>query len=191
MLQRLRHWLKGGPAPPGVSPEESSRPLRVVVSLPHEQKGAIGGRLTDALQTEDVFRELICGAQEIVKIFSPYVDPTFTGMVSEAKVPIRIVTTLREGRLKSSPVLERCATTRPLAVRYLHEKRNGSQMFQLHAKMILSDRVAAYVGSANFTDTSLRYNLELGLYVAEREVIDELHRLFDYLFDFMAVPARG
>lgn len=185
MLDRMKAWLAPEPKTP------PAHPLSVVLSLPYDQRDAVEKRVAGARRTEEVFRDLISGAREVVKIFSPYVDPTFTGMAGEARVPIRVVTTLREGRMKSNPVLERCSMTRPLAVRYLHEKRGGSQMFQLHAKMILSDRRAAYVGSANFTDTSLRYNLELGMYVQDRAIVDELHRLFDYLFDFVAVPARG
>ena len=91
--------------------------------------------------------------------------------------------------MRSSPVLERFATTRPLAVRYLHEKHAKSQMFQLHAKMILVDSSAAYIGSANFTDTSLHYNFELGLYLEDRGVLTKLHAIFDYIFDFAAKPA--
>ncbi len=91
--------------------------------------------------------------------------------------------------MKSSPVLERFATTRPLAVRYLHEKHATAQMFQLHAKMILADSSMAYVGSANMTDTSLHYNLELGVTLEDPELIARLHAIFDYVFDFAAKPA--
>lgn len=91
--------------------------------------------------------------------------------------------------MKSSPVLERLSTTKPLAVRYLHEKQARAQMFQLHAKMILVDQAAAYVGSANFTDTSLHYNLELGLHVEDPAILARLHTIFDYIFGFAARPA--
>ena len=191
VLERLRGWLGSDGRQIRGDPESTSSSLRLVLSLPYEQKGPLAERLPGAIPTEELFCKLISGAREVVKVFSPYVDPTFTALASDTKVPIRIVTTIREGRIKSNPVLERCATVRPISVRYLHEKKGGSQMFQLHAKMILSDRSAAYVGSANFTDTSLRYNLELGLYVEDRAVIADLHRLFDYLFDFVAVPAQG
>ena len=62
-------------------------------------------------------------------------------------------------------------------------------MFQLHAKMILSDREAAYIGSANFTDTSLHYNFEMGVCVRDRVAVDRLHAVFDYVFEFAARPA--
>ena len=83
----------------------------------------------------------------------------------------------------------RFATTRPLAVRYLCEKQGKTQMYQLHAKMILADATMAYLGSANFTDTSLHYNFELGLYLEDRNMIARLQALFDYVFDCAAKPA--
>ena len=91
--------------------------------------------------------------------------------------------------MKSSPVLERFASSRPLAVRYLHERRMSAQMFQLHAKMILADGERAYLGSANLTDTSLHYNFEIGLLVEDRAIVAALERMFDYVFSFSARPA--
>jgi phosphatidylserine/phosphatidylglycerophosphate/cardiolipin synthase-like enzyme len=150
----------------------------------------VSARIPGTRSTADVFRRLLEGAQRGVKIFSPYVDPTFTAYAQMAKAPIQVITTVRELRGRSSPVLERLSTARPVAVRYLHERQARSQMFQLHAKMILADSALAYVGSANFTDTSLHYNLELGVVSDDRELIERLHGLFDYLWDFAARPAR-
>src|SRR5262247_1542188 len=129
----------------------------LVLSLPSLIRGPVEARLPGVLTTDVVFRRLLESARKSIKIFSPYVDNSFTGMAQAAGVPIQVVTTLRDSKMKSSPVLERFATTRPLAVRYLCEKQGKSQLYQLHAKMILADDAMAYVGSANFTDTSLHY----------------------------------
>lgn len=186
MLQRI--WANAfRPAPESVPSEGTGTSL--VVSLPVPLREPLQARAPGLHPTAEVFRSLIEGAARSIKIFSPYVDPTFTSFAQGARVPIQVVTTLREGRMKSSPVLERFATTRPLAVRYLQEKHARSQLFQLHAKMILADEDRAYVGSANFTDTSLHYNFELGLEVEDRAVIARLHAIFDYLFNFAARPA--
>lgn len=142
-----------------------------------------------AHKTEEVFRNFFREAKSVIRVFSPYVDPTFTSMVSECRVPVRIVTTLRKARIRSNPVLERCSMLHPVSVRYLHEKRKGSQMFQLHAKVLHSEGLGAYVGSANFTDTSLRYNLEVGIWVEEKRILDGLQNLFDHVFDHIAEPA--
>jgi phosphatidylserine/phosphatidylglycerophosphate/cardiolipin synthase-like enzyme len=160
----------------------------LVLSTPVPLRGPLELRAPGIPSTSDVFRRLLEDAKTSIKIFSPYVDPTFTALAEAARAPIQIVTTLREARMRSSPVLERLATTRPLAVRYLHEKHAKSQMFQLHAKMILVDSSAAYIGSANFTDTSLHYNLELGVTIDDPEAIAKLHAVFDYIFGFAARP---
>lgn len=165
------------------------RAADLVLSLPSVLRGPVEARLPGVLSTDVVFRKLLEAARRSLKIFSPYVDNSFTGMAQTAKAPIQVVTTLRDSKMKSSPVLERFATTRPLAVRYLCEKQGKTQMYQLHAKMILADASMAYIGSANFTDTSLHYNFELGLYTEDRDVIARLHALFDYVFDYAAKPA--
>ena len=163
--------------------------LRLVASVPVPLRDPLRNRAPDALGTAEVFRRLLEEAKTSIKIFSPYVDPAFTALAERARAPIQVVTTLRESRMKASPVLERFATTHPLSVRYLHERRESAQMFQLHAKMLLADGERAYVGSANLTDTSLHYNFEVGLLVEDRAIVAALERMFDYVFSFSARPA--
>lgn len=161
----------------------------IVLSVPVPLREGLEARAGGFSTTAEVFARMFATARQSIKVFSPYVDPSFTTLAQEARAPIQVVTTLREARMKSSPVLERFATTRPLAVRYLHEKHAKSQMFQLHAKMILSDSSLAYVGSANMTDTSLHYNLELGVFLEDAGLIARLHAIFDHVFEFAARPA--
>ncbi len=184
MLQRIFHNVFGN----GASTAEPRAGTGLVLSLPVPLRAPLQARAPGLDSTADVFARLFASARRSLKVFSPYVDPTFTSLAQAAEVPIQIVTTLREGRMKSSPVLERFATTRPLAVRYLHESHARSQLFQLHAKMVLCDSRQAYIGSANFTDTSLHYNFELGVCVEDPEVIARLHAIFDYIFEFAARP---
>lgn len=49
-----------------------------------------------------------------------------------------------------------------------------------HAKVIISDKNAAYVGSANFTSAGMHSNLELGLLVKGKMVI-QLLQFWEYL----------
>jgi phosphatidylserine/phosphatidylglycerophosphate/cardiolipin synthase-like enzyme len=190
MLHRLLDRVFGGESPAGSDDAPGERrPVDLVLSLPTLIRGPVETRLPGVLTTDLVFRRLLESARKSLKIFSPYVDNSFTGMAQAARVPIQVVTTLRDAKMKSSPVLERFATTRPLAVRYLCEKQGKTQMYQLHAKMILADDAMAYLGSANFTDTSLHYNFELGIYIEDREVLQGLHALFDYVFEYAAKPA--
>lgn len=187
MLQKL--WKNVFRDAPSEDAPGEPRANALVLSLPVPLREPLDERVPGLNATAEVFRQMIESARTSIKIFSPYVDPTFTSLAQAARAPIQVVTTLREARMKSSPVLERFATTRPLAVRYLHEKHAKSQMFQLHAKMILADSTMAYIGSANFTDTSLHYNFELGVTTEDPETIARLHAIFDYVFDFAAKPA--
>ena len=189
MLDRFLDLAMAHDGPPAEIPDGAS-PAELVLSLPVHLRDAVAARVPGAPSTADVFRRLLEGAKRGVKIFSPYVDPTFTAYAQMAKAPIQIITTVRELRGRASGVLERLSTARPVAVRYLHERQARAQMFQLHAKMILSDASLAYVGSANFTDTSLHYNFELGVVSADRLLIERLHALFDHLWDFAARPMR-
>jgi len=190
MLNRILDRMLGND--PSALPDDGPverRPSDLVLSLPSTLRNSLVTQLPGVCSTDETFRTLLESAKRSITIFSPYVDNSFTGMAQLARAPIQIVTTLRDSKMKSSPVLERFATTRPLAVRYLCEKQGKSQLYQLHAKMILADADRAYVGSANFTDTSLHYNFELGLYLEDRIAIARLDALFDYVFDHAAKPA--
>lgn len=52
-------------------------------------------------------------------------------------------------------------------------KRNtetGKQEYALHSKIVISDYDACYIGSANFTETSLKRNFELGVIIRGKKV---------------------
>ena len=190
MLHRLLDRALGGDAGPGSDEPRPVHPLiEPVVSIPSPLRSPLGTRIPGLLGSDQVFRKLLESAKRSLKIFSPYVDNSFTGMAQDARVPIQVVTSLRDNKQKSCPVLERFSTTKPCAVRYLREVQGKVQMYQMHAKMILADDVMAYIGSANFTDTSLHYNFELGLITEDKSVITRLHAIFDYVFGFAARPA--
>jgi len=161
----------------------------IVLSLPAEIKDPVLKRLPNAKMTYNVLESLFKSATSSIKIFSPFVDPTFTNLSQIAKCPIRAITTSIESRYqKGNAVLERCALHNNLLVKYMIQKQGKNQMFQIHAKMILCDNKLAYVGSANLTDTSIHYNFELGLFVTDKPTIESLTKLFDYLFENVAVP---
>ncbi len=142
------------------------------------------------LTTPVAFADLFANARRSLKILAPYVDPTFTSLVAATHAPVRIVTTPAPGRPpRPNPVLERCAAMADIAVRYLNERRDRALIFQMHAKLILADCVRAYVGSANLTDTSANFNLELGLLTHELHVVARLERIFDHIFNDLAVRA--
>src|SRR5688572_26158150 len=170
---------------------EPSQPAEIVLSVPPALREHLEGG-PPLLRTYDAFARLFSGAKKSLKIFVPYVDPSFTALVALTQAPVRVLTTAGEGRgSRASPVLERCATLRDVSVRYLTERRDRALLYQMHAKMLIADGARAYVGSANLTDTSIHYNLELGLFLEHPETVSRLERLFDILFDRVGVPSRN
>jgi phosphatidylserine/phosphatidylglycerophosphate/cardiolipin synthase-like enzyme len=164
---------------------------QVVVSLPPEIRAEFMQRLPSAIATYDAFKSLFGQAKESIKIFSPFVDPTFTALVQPTSCHVNVITTIDDKKgFKGNSCLERCATHKDILVRYIVQRKSKMQMFQIHAKLILVDRNIAYVGSANLTDTSLHYNLELGLLIREDSLISDLNRMFDYMFENVAVPSE-
>ncbi len=183
MLERLWKGLRSAP--------EAGADRVVVMSLPPTLREGILSRAPDVIDTRLAFERLFRSAERTLKIFAPYVDPTFTGLIQGVNAKIRMVTTVANGRpVKPNPVLERCSTTRDLVVRYLNEQKDRALMYQMHAKLILADEARAYVGSANLTDTSIHYNLELGLLTEEPAIVAALTKIFDHVFDQVAVPAK-
>lgn len=71
-----------------------------------------------------------------------------------------------------------------LSVYDYYEPRPDSQapLYTLHSKVIVADREAAYVGSANFTRYGFNENLEIGAILRGRRVA-ELQRVFDFVVD--------
>jgi len=162
----------------------------IVLSLPPLMADDVRRRLPGVVSTASAFSDLFSAARRSLKILSPYVDPTFTGLVASVRAPVRVVTTPAPGRPpRPNPVLERCTATCDLAVRYLNERRDRALIFQMHAKVLIADGGRAYVGSACLTDTSVNYNVEMGLLVTDEAVIAQLERFFDYLFGHVAVRA--
>lgn len=161
---------------------------QLVMSIPSDFERAFSASAPGVLSTYQTLQSLFRRSTRCVKVFSPYVDPTFTSLVQVARCPVKIITTSQRRRLRGNPVLERCSSFRDVLVRYIAERRGGHHLFQMHAKMVLADDWAAYIGSANLTDTSLHYNLELGTLVTEAPLLASLDRAFNFLFDRVAVP---
>jgi phosphatidylserine/phosphatidylglycerophosphate/cardiolipin synthase-like enzyme len=178
---------------PSESKEDVAPMADVVLSIPPAMREDLDGSIP-FVRTYDAFARLFSGTKKSLKVFVPYVDPSFTALLAlvRPELPVRVLTTAGEGRgNRASPVLERCASLRDVSVRYLSERRERTVLYQMHSKMILRDGKEAYVGSANLTDTSIHYNLELGLLVRDPIVVVRLDRLFDAIFDRKGVPARN
>ena len=182
--------ISGSAAKRSASGGPLDRSQGIVLSIPPALRDKVSD-VVPFLATYDAFAGLFAKAKRSLKLLVPYVDPSFTALLALTQAPVKVLTTAGEGRgMRASPVLERCAALRTVTVRYLAERRDRALLYQVHAKMILADSERAYVGTANLTDTSIHYNLELGLLVEDPRTVGELVRLFDALFDRVGVPAR-
>lgn len=161
---------------------------QIVMTVPVDFRHGLRTRVPHLVFTYDALAAAMDRAKKCVKIFCPYVDPTFTALIQNVRCPVRVVSTVAEG-CGANPVLERCSAFKDVVVRYVLEKRGKTRMFQMHAKMVLVDGELAYVGSANLTDTSVHYNLELGILTEEPEMVAALERTFDFFFECVAISS--
>ena len=167
---------------------ESKRGVEIVMSVPHEHREVFIPRVPSVKFTYDAFNELFREARQEIRIFSPYIDATFTNLALLTEVPIRVLTAL-DRKKKNPGVAERCAMSRNVQVRYIHRERTDTHLYQLHSKMILADK-AGYVGSSNLTDASIHYNFELGFLVRDSATLQSLKQIFDYLYERVGFPAK-
>jgi phosphatidylserine/phosphatidylglycerophosphate/cardiolipin synthase-like enzyme len=56
---------------------------------------------------------------------------------------------------------------------------SSSKSIYIHAKMILADNARVFLGSENFSDTSLNKNRELGLVLTSAVILEQLNGIFD------------
>lgn len=150
---------------------------RFVVTLPPEPS-----RIADSLarhaeasftvltNTQDAFIHLARRAKERLVIMTPFIDASgaqwasdlFEATQAEQKILI----------LRDASQLEGCGPQgqllRGLVGRicdyafYETEEKSGGPLETFHAKVVLADGIAAYVGSANFLRRSRERNLECG-----------------------------
>lgn len=142
--------------------------------------------------TYDVICMLFERARQFIKILCPYVDATFVELVKKTEARIYVITTAFAKRgLTPNPILERAKMESDVYVKYLVERQKGSQIYQVHAKMVICDGGMAYVGSANLVETSLHHNFEMGILIDDKNVIGYLDKIFDYIYTNYAVSSHA
>lgn len=145
---------------------------RFVVTLPPESS-QIAERLavtakesfTSLTDTKDAFRHLARRARERLVILTPYIDEAGAAWAAELFEQTPAAT--RTLVLRGSSQLNHCGAAgtrlRDLATQLLdYELSSMDGIETFHAKVVLADGVAAYVGSANFLYRSREKNLECG-----------------------------
>lgn len=150
-------------------------------------EGEIPGPLT---LSPDTSRETIIGlvdsAQRTLDIYAEVItDQHFIDSVKAAidrGVRVRIVMTESYGQdLPTEPVGE--------LVRYGAELHILANPY-IHAKLLLVDGARAFIGSQNYTSTSMDQNREVGVTVIDPANIERLQRVFNKDFG-MGIPATA
>ena len=141
-------------------------------------------------------RHLAVQAQESLCIAAPYLDPEETVIEDIAALPsqgvsVQLLTreaTGDDADQEQRESLEQLAAKIPTTEKNAFVARDlystdsiGRQRTAVHAKVIVVDDSRAYVGSANFTQTGLDSNFELGVLV-DGPLVDDIVTLFDEIF---------
>lgn len=126
------------------------------------------------LDTKGMFLALAEEAQTELAIMTPFLDevgaPVVADLFVHTRAPRRTLIVRETPDGKNPPGLNLIfSDLNRLDVQVLNFRldkpgRAGSETF--HAKVILSDKKSAYVGSSNMNKWSFEYSLELGLYVS-------------------------
>ena len=133
--------------------------------------------------TKEVYGNLFSNAKNTIKILNPYIDASITSFLDKVNENVKIEVITVSGKFsKNNPILERQKSIRNLQVKYLEEFEGDTQIFQLHAKVILVDSNLVYIGSANFKETSILHNLEAGILSKDKEVIKSYEEIFDFIY---------
>jgi hypothetical protein len=150
---------------------------RFVVTLPPEPSSVAaelqrisGSSFTVLTDTKDAFLHLAQRARDRLVVMTPFIDASGAGWASdifEATSAKRRELILREvsqlDACGSNAERLRKSITHIHEYTLLHERANNPPSVEtFHAKIVLADGIAAYVGSANFLYRSREVNLECG-----------------------------
>jgi phosphatidylserine/phosphatidylglycerophosphate/cardiolipin synthase-like enzyme len=166
---------------------------RFVVTLPPEPsriaealERSSGQSFTTLTDTKDAFLHLARRAQERLVVLTPFMDATgasWAADIFEASVAKKKELVLRDSQAldacgPSAQRLRRCVT-RIYDYELAHQRDPASAHTEtFHAKIVLADGVAAYVGSANFLYRSREMNLECG-FLLEGDAVGPVAVLVD------------
>ena len=126
--------------------------------------------------SEDEMIYLIDSATSTLKIYNEEMDDTdiTNALVAAAKrgVHVQIDMTYATNWKPAFIMLENAGVD-------VRTWASSSKILYIHAKMILADNVHVFLGSENFSDTSLNKNRELGLVLTSPVIIQQLNDVFD------------
>lgn len=144
-----------------------------------EKLSTLGWRTADIEPTEHAFHGMVRAAQKRVVIMTPFFDNAGAAWLQEllsythAGVErILILRSLENTTRKDYPVgfdgISLWLKTHSVRVFNYSIPRTGAGRETFHAKAVLCDRSAAYLGSSNVTAASLEHSMELGVVLTGR-----------------------
>jgi hypothetical protein len=151
---------------------------RFVVTLPREPsriglelQAAAGASFTTLTATQEAFSHLASRAQHRLVVLTPYIDAAGASWAAtlfsatDASERILIVRGASQlGDCGSAGERLRGIATHIYDYSFQSTDEDGREVWEtFHAKIVLADSAAAYVGSANFLYRSREMNLECGL----------------------------
>lgn len=160
---------------PSIAPTARAR---FVVTLPPEPsligdqlRAAAGASFTTLTATNEAFAHLAARAKHRLVVLTPYIDAAgaawAAGLFEQTSAPQKVLV------LRGGAQLGACGQKGERlrrALTHLHDyeivtpRGDGAETLEtFHAKIVLADGVAAYVGSANFLYRSREQNLECGV----------------------------
>jgi len=156
---------------------------KIIMTLPPIFKEQIMNKHSEISLTDISIRELFHQAKDRIRILSPYVDASIIDYLKDINKDVKVQFLTIPSKYGKNPVLERLKQSmKNLDVKYLFESKDNVQQFQIHAKIIISDDSAIYIGSANFRDTSMLYNLESGIISTDKKLIDNYISIYKDIY---------
>lgn len=121
-------------------------------------------------------------SEQAIKIVSPYIGLRYLQRLKDVSSEWKLISDI-EAWLKSISIKERANTLIFIRnnIHHIHHYQG------IHAKTVISP-LGAYLGSANMTMTGVLNRTELGIYIEEINLLDELQQWFDDLWKATSPP---
>lgn len=175
---------------------------RIVVTVPMRPshfEGALAG-INDSgvlIETMETFLHLSRRASQRLVVVSPFLDADglewASSLFEATHAPDRALI-CRHYNHVTRPYATRLSTAGVAIHEYFLERAPkgwGSRVAEtFHAKIVLADQVAAYVGSANFLRSSKGLSLECGV-LLEGQAVKQVHDVVQSMLQISALRSNG
>lgn len=163
--------------------KQKEESYKIVMTLPPKFRDLILNKHKNILLTDKSIKDLFSNSKNELRVLSPYVDASVINYLKDVAQTVKIQFLTVPSKYGNNPILERLKQSmKNLEIKYMFESKNEIQQFQIHAKVIISDDKEIYIGSANFKDTSMLYNLESGIISNDKKLIREYISIYDDIY---------